>query len=128
MTTALVIEDCLVDRKAIELSLHQSGFEVLTAQSEEEATEQLRQHKPDVIILDVLLPGRSGFEICRQFKSDPKTNKIPIIFCSSKATELDKFWGLKQGAEAYVTKPIVSQEIVRIINQVINPETLTQEV
>ena len=128
MTTALVIEDCLVDRKAIELSLHQSGFEVLTAQSEEEATEQLRQHKPDVIILDVLLPGRSGFEICRQFKSDPKTNKIPIIFCSSKATELDKFWGLKQGAEAYVTKPIVSQEIVRIIKQVINPETLTQEV
>ncbi len=128
MTTALVIDDCLVDRKAIEFSLHQSGFEVLTAQSEEEATEKLRQHKPDVIILDVLLPGRSGFEICRQFKSDPKTNKIPIIFCSSKGTELDKFWGLKQGADAYVTKPIVSQEIISTIKQVIDPETWAQEV
>ena len=128
MTTALVIDDCLVDRKAIELSLHQSGFEVLTAQSEEEATEKLRQYKPDVIILDVLLPGRSGFEICRQFKSDPKTNKIPIVFCSSKGTELDKFWGLKQGADAYVTKPVVSQEIVSTIKQVIDPETWAQEV
>ncbi len=128
MTTALVIDDCLVDRKAIEFSLHQSGFEVLTAQSEEEATEKLRQYKPDVIILDVLLPGRSGFEICRQFKSDPKTNKIPIIFCSSKGTELDKFWGLKQGADAYVTKPIVSQEIISTIKQVIDPETWAQEV
>lgn len=128
MNTALVIEDCLVDRKVLELGLHQSGFEVITAQSEEEAQKQLQQYQPDVIFLDVLLPGRSGFEICRQFKNDPKTNQIPIIFCSSKGTELDKFWGLKQGADAYLTKPVASQEIARILREVINRENQIQEV
>ena len=128
MNTALIIEDCLVDRKVLELGLHQSGFEVLVAQSEQEAQEQLRQYQPDVIFLDVLLPGRSGFEICRQFKNDPKTNQIPIIFCSSKGTELDKFWGLKQGADAYLTKPVASQEIARILRQVIKTDQVTEEV
>ena len=124
MNTALVVEDCLVDRKMIELSLNQSGFQVLTAKNEAEAIEKLDSHEPDIIILDVLLPGRSGFEICRQFKTDPKTKKIPIVFCSSKGTKLDKFWGLKQGADAYLTKPVVPQEIVRIIKQVINRKAL----
>jgi len=128
MNTALVVEDCLVDRKALELSLHQNGFQVLTAQSGEEATEQLRSYQPDIIILDVLLPGLSGFEICRQIKANPQTNKIPVIFCSSKGTELDKFWGLKQGAEAYLTKPVITQEIVRIIKQIISRPDLTLEV
>ncbi|VEP14952.1 Response regulator receiver protein [Hyella patelloides LEGE 07179] len=127
MNTVLVVEDCLVDRKAIEFSLKQNGFEVLTAQNGEEAIQKLRNYQPDVIILDILLPGYSGFEICRQFKTDPKTKKIPIVFCSSKATELDKFWGLKQGADAYLTKPIVSQEIIPIINQVINRQTFAGE-
>ena len=127
MNTALVIEDCLVDRKVLELGLHQSGFEVLTAQSEEEAQVKLEQCQPDVIFLDVLLPGRSGFEICRQFKNDPKTNQIPIIFCSSKGTELDKFWGLKQGADAYLTKPVASQEIARILREVIARENYVEE-
>lgn len=128
MNTALVIEDCLVDRKVLELGLHQSGFEVLTAQSEEEAQAKLEQCQPDVIFLDVLLPGRSGFEICRQFKNDPKTNQIPIIFCSSKGTELDKFWGLKQGADAYLTKPVASQEVARILREVIKRENYVEEV
>ena len=127
MNTALVIEDSLVDLKVLESGLHQSGFEVLTAQSEEEAQEQLQQHQPDVIFLDVLLPGRSGFEICRQLKNDPKTSQIPIIFCSSKGTEVDKYWGLKQGADAYLSKPVTSQEIARIIREVINPENWTQK-
>lgn len=123
MKTALVVEDCLVERKAIEFSLHQSGFQVLTAQSGEEATRKLESHRPDIIILDVLLPGLSGFEICRQLKNDPKTNKIPIVFCSHKGNKLDKFWGLNQGADAYLTKPIVSQEIIGIIKQIINRQT-----
>ena len=128
MNTALVIEDCLVDRKEIEFSLHQNGFEVLIAQSGEEANQKLQEYQPDIIFLDILLPGRSGFEICRQLKTDPRTTKIPVVFCSSKGTELDKFWGLKQGADAYLIKPVVPQEIVRIINEVVVPQDSTQEV
>ena len=120
MNTVLVIEDSLVEQKAIALSLHRDGFNVLTVKSGEEAQEKITTCQPDVIILDVVLPGLSGFEICRQFKADPQTNKIPIIFCSSKGTKLDKFWGLKQGAEAYLTKPLVSEELLSTIKQLIN--------
>ncbi len=123
MNTVLVIEDSLVEQKAIALSLHRDGFNVLTVQSGEEAQEKISTCQPDVIILDVVLPGLSGFEICRQFKSDPQTNKIPIIFCSSKGTKLDKFWGMKQGAEAYLTKPLVSEELLSTIKQLINSKT-----
>lgn len=120
MNTILVIEDSLVEQKAIAHSLHRGGFKVLIVPSGEEAKEQIGSCQPDVIILDVILPGRSGFEICRQFKADPETNKIPVIFCSNKGTELDKFWGIKQGAAAYLTKPVVSEELLRTVNQLID--------
>ncbi|MDJ0680592.1 MAG: response regulator [Xenococcaceae cyanobacterium MO_167.B52] len=119
MSTVLIVEDSLVERKALTMSLNRGGFEVLTAKSGEEAKEKISTCQPDVIILDVMLPGSSGFEICRQFKADPETNKIPVVFCSSKGTELDKFWGLKQGASAYLTKPFISDELIQVINDLI---------
>ncbi|MDJ0648790.1 MAG: response regulator [Xenococcaceae cyanobacterium MO_188.B19] len=119
MSTVLIVEDSLVERKALTMSLNRGGFEVLTANSGEEAKEKISTCQPDVIILDVMLPGSSGFEICRQFKADPETNKIPVVFCSSKGTELDKFWGLKQGASAYLTKPFISDELIQVINDLI---------
>lgn len=119
MHTALVVEDCLVERTAIALTLNRAGFEVLTVTSGEEAQEKINTCQPDVIILDVILPGRSGFELCRRLKANPQVSDIPIIFCSSKATELDKFWGLKQGASAYLTKPLSPQELLQTIGQLI---------
>lgn len=119
MNTALVVEDCLVERTAIALILNRAGFKVLAVTSGEEAQETIAHYHPDVIILDVVLPGRSGFELCRYFKANPKMNQIPIIFCSSKATELDKFWGLKQGAAAYLTKPLVSKELIKTVEQLV---------
>lgn len=119
MNTALVVEDCLVERTAIALILNRAGFKVLAVTSGEEAQEKIADYHPDVIILDVVLPGRSGFELCRYFKANPKMNQIPIIFCSSKATELDKFWGLKQGAAAYLTKPLVSKELIKTVEQLV---------
>ena len=117
MSTALVVEDCLTERKTLVLYLEKLGFNVLTAESAAEARAKLSDSKPDIILLDVVLPDRSGFELCREFKSDPRMNDIPIIFCSSKGTELDKFWGLRQGASAYLVKPLVPEELVDIINQ-----------
>ena len=119
MSTVLIVEDSLVERKALTISLNRGGFEVLTAKTGEEAKEKISSCQPDVIILDVMLPGSSGFEICRQFKADPETSNIPVVFCSSKGTELDKFWGLKQGASAYLTKPFISDELIGIINDLI---------
>ena len=117
MSTALVVEDCLTERKTLVLYLERLGFNVLTAESAAEARAKLDDSKPDIILLDVVLPDSSGFELCREVKSDPRMNDIPIIFCSSKGTELDKFWGLRQGASAYLVKPLVPEELIDIINQ-----------
>jgi chemotaxis family two-component system response regulator PixH len=100
--------------------LSQSGFDVLIAASSEEALEKMSSRQPDAIILDIILPGRSGFELCRELKGDPRTATIPVVLCSSKVTDLDKFWGLKQGADAYLTKPVVREELVQTIKQLVS--------
>jgi two-component system, chemotaxis family, response regulator PixH len=122
MGTALVVEDSLTDIQILVGCLRQSGIDVLIAQSGEDAITTMAQQRPDVIVLDVVLPGRSGFQVCRQLKGDPNTRDIPVIMCSTKDTEMDKFWGLKQGADAYLTKPIDQVEFIDTIQRLINPQ------
>ncbi len=110
MGTALVIEDSRTEQEIITQFLKLAGIQVSVANSGDEALEKLSLNLPDVIVLDVVLPGRSGFEICRQLKADNKTKDIPIIICSTKDSDMDKYWGKKQGADAYIPKPI-DQEI-----------------
>ena len=119
MSIALIVEDSLTEQQELAEFLSQSGFDILIASSTEEALEKISTRQPDAIVLDVILPGRSGFELCRQLKSNPQTTKIPIVLCSTKATELDKFWGLKQGADAYLTKPVVREELVQTIQKLV---------
>ena len=119
MNTALVIEDCLTEQQAIANYLTRTGFKVLIAGSGEEAIEKINSCKPDIVILDIILPGRSGFELCRQFKTNSQTNKIPVVLCSTKITDLDRFWGLKQGADAYLPKPIAEEILIRTVKQLL---------
>lgn len=119
MGTALVVEDCLTDLQIITKCLQQEGIKVLTADSGEEALTKLSSQKPDVIVLDVVLPGRSGFEICRDIKDAANTKNIPVVICSTKSGEMDKFWGMKQGADAYISKPIDQAELLRTVKQLI---------
>ncbi|MCP2728096.1 response regulator transcription factor [Limnofasciculus baicalensis] len=120
MSTALVVEDSLTDMQILSSCLQQGGINVLIAQSGEEALAKISTQKPDVIVLDVVLPGRSGFEVCRDLKAAAETSDIPIIICSTKGGEMDKFWGMKQGANAYITKPIDQEEFVRTVKQLIS--------
>jgi chemotaxis family two-component system response regulator PixH len=119
MGTALVVEDSITEREVITQCLKQAGIVVSTATSGEEALEKLGVSLPDVIVLDVVLPGRSGFEICRELKAEAKTSSIPVIICSTKGSEMDKFWGMKQGADAYLPKPIDQEEFLRTVKQLI---------
>jgi DNA-binding response OmpR family regulator len=119
MSTALVVEDSLTDKEVFTSCLRNSGINVLTAKSAEEAFDQVKKHRFDIIILDVVLPDRSGFEICRELKAEAETQKIPVIICSTKGTEMDKFWGMKQGADAYLAKPINQEELVQTVKQLI---------
>lgn len=119
MGTALVVEDCLTDLQIITKCLQQEGIKVLTADSGEEALTKLSSQKPDVIVLDVVLPGRSGFEVCRDIKDAANTKNIPVVICSTKSGEMDKFWGMRQGADAYISKPIDQAELLRTVKQLI---------
>jgi DNA-binding response OmpR family regulator len=120
MTTALVVEDSLTDMQIITRCLQSGGLNVVTANSGEEALTKINSHKPDIIILDVVLPGCSGFEVCREIKDVAATSKIPIVMCSTKSGEMDKFWGMKQGADAYLAKPVDQDEFVRTVKRLIN--------
>jgi two-component system, chemotaxis family, response regulator PixH len=117
--TALVVEDSLTDMQILVGCLQQGGITVYAAQSGEEAFTAVARQRPDVIVLDVVLPGCSGFEVCRELKANEETSNIPIIICSTKGGDMDRFWGLKQGADAYLTKPIDQDELVRTIKQLI---------
>ncbi|HBB32781.1 MAG TPA: two-component system response regulator [Cyanobacteria bacterium UBA8803] len=119
MATALVVEDSLTDVQVLSSCLQQGGINVLIAQSGEEALAKLSSHKPDIIVLDVVLPGCSGFEVCREIKNAAETSSIPVVICSTKGGEMDKFWGMKQGANAYLAKPIDQEEFVRTVKQLI---------
>ncbi|MEA5515791.1 response regulator transcription factor [Nodularia sp. UHCC 0506] len=112
MNTVLVVEDGLTDMEIISRYLQQAGYYVISATSSEEVQIKIDSNKPDLIFLDVILPGKSGFEICRELKNNPDTSKIPIVFCSTKNSDVDKMWGNMLGAEAYLAKPINQEELV----------------
>lgn len=120
MNTALVVEDCLTDMQILTRCLHQGGLNILTANSGEEALTKLNTQKLDIVILDVVLPGCSGYEICREIKAAAQTSKIPVIICSTKGGDMDKFWGMRQGADAYLAKPIDQDEFVRTVKQLLD--------
>jgi two-component system, chemotaxis family, response regulator PixH len=120
MSTALIIEDSLTEAEIISSCLRNGGISVLMVKSGEEAIVRLTETAPDIIILDVVLPGCSGFELCRTLKAEDKTSRIPIIMCSTKNSEMDKFWGMKQGADAYIPKPINQVEFMKAVRDLIS--------
>jgi chemotaxis family two-component system response regulator PixH len=119
MGNALIVDDSSTERKILLGYLQELGITVTTAESGEEALDKLKGSIPDIIILDVVLPGKSGFEICREIKADTNTGKVPVIICSTKGSEMDKFWGMKQGADAYIPKPVDKEEFFSTVKRLI---------
>ena len=119
MNTALLVEDSITEIEVLSRYLRQLGLEVVHVSSCEEAEQQLDQSRPDLIVLDVILPGKSGFELCRELKKDPKTDSIPVVLCSTKNTEADKLWGDMLGADAYCPKPVDPQQFEQIVRQLV---------
>lgn len=117
MSTILVVEDGLTDMQMISRYLEQAGYKVMGAKSSEEAQEKITENKPDVIFLDVILPGKSGFEICRELKDNPSTSTIPVVFCSTKNSDVDKMWGDMLGADAYISKPVQKDELEGVLQR-----------
>ena len=102
----LVVDDSPTERSIIVSVLAGKGYKITTAVDGEEALEKAHLEHPDLILLDVLLPQKNGFQVCRQLKTAPETQDIKIILVTSKTQASDRFWGLKQGADDYIAKPI----------------------
>jgi twitching motility two-component system response regulator PilH len=95
--------------------LRDSGFEVITAVDGDEAVEKTLQERPQCVLLDVVLPKQSGFQVCRRLKQMEQSRGIPIILISGKNTPLDMKWGMQQGADLYLTKPFSKEELLKSV-------------
>jgi two-component system, chemotaxis family, response regulator PixH len=120
MSTVLLVEDSLTETEVITRYLRQAGLTVVHVGSVEAAQERLSTERPDLIVSDVILPGQSGFEFCRDLKADPNLKTIPFILCSTKNTSVDKMWGDMLGADAYVTKPVNQQELIETAQKLLH--------
>lgn len=107
----LVVDDSKTELMFLTEILHQQGYQVRTAENAEQALAKLEEEKPDLILMDVVMPGQNGFQLTRSLARNTKFADVPIIMCTSKNQETDRVWGLRQGASDYITKPVNPQEL-----------------
>ena len=107
----LVVDDSKTELMFLTDLLHKQGYEVRTAENAQDAMTRLEEETPDLILMDVVMPGQNGFQLTRAIARDAKYAKVPIIMCTSKNQETDRVWGLRQGASDYITKPVNPKEL-----------------
>src|SRR5688572_16258892 len=105
MISILIVEDSLTILQMATDALEGAGYRVLQASNGEDALQIAADQQPHVILLDVILPKMNGYQVCRQIKSAPETAHIPVVMITSKTKDSDRFWGMEQGADNYITKP-----------------------
>ncbi|MBR8829147.1 MAG: response regulator [Gomphosphaeria aponina SAG 52.96 = DSM 107014] len=99
--------------------LKEGGLKVNSVSDGMEALEHLEKSKADLVVLDIVMPKMNGYEVCRQIKGNPKTQNVPVVMCSSKGEEFDRYWGMKQGADAYIAKPFEPTELIGTVKQLL---------
>jgi twitching motility two-component system response regulator PilH len=108
----LVVDDSATDQQYLRELLTGKGFQVVAASGGEEGVSKAKSEKPDLILMDVVMPGLNGFQATRQLSQDEATKHIPVIICTTKHQETDRIWGMKQGARDYVTKPVDGADLL----------------
>ncbi len=108
----LIVDDSPTERYFLSDILIKNGFSVSTAENGEEALQKIKADKPQLILMDIVMPGQNGFQITRAISRDPDTQDVPVIICTSKGQETDRIWGLRQGARDYIVKPVDPQELL----------------
>ncbi|MDE5091001.1 MAG: response regulator [Trichodesmium sp. St16_bin4-tuft] len=111
----LIVDDCKIVRTLFSRILTDIGLNTILASNGLEALEKVKLYHPDLVILDIIMPKMNGYQVCRQIKSQPKTMNIPVVFCSNKSLEVDVYWGMKQGADGYISKPLKKSELMTLM-------------
>lgn len=117
MPKVLIVDDIRSDVQLMADALRPAGYDCIRASNGLEAMERARTERPDVILLDIVMPGQDGFATCRQLKRDLNTKDIPVVIVSSKNGESDRFWGQKQGASDYLTKPFTPTTLLSVVKK-----------
>jgi twitching motility two-component system response regulator PilH len=112
MARVMVVDDSPTDKAFLRQLLEGAGYEVLEAATGQDAVELAKVHRPDCVVMDVVMPGMNGFQATRVLSKDPATAGIPIIVVSSKSQPTDRLWALRQGAREYVVKPVKEAELI----------------
>jgi twitching motility two-component system response regulator PilH len=114
----LIVDDSPTDRQYLSEILVKNGFQVSTADSAEDAIAKAKELRPDLVLMDVVMPGQNGFQATRTLTRDEATKHIPVILCTSKGQETDRSWGMKQGARDYIVKPIAAADLLAKIQAI----------
>ena len=123
----LVVDDEVYIVHILDFSLGMEGYEVVTALDGEEALAKAAEHKPDLIVLDIMMPGMDGYEACRRLKAGEETRGIPVILLSAKGRNVDQKQGFEVGADDYITKPFSPRKLVERINAILHQGTVPRQ-
>jgi len=115
MSKIVVVDDSYADLQLIEAYLKSANHTVVSFRTTDKLEDKLTVEKPDLILMDVVMPGRNGFQACRDLKTSDRFKSIPIVLCTAKGQESDKFWGQQQGANGHVVKPFKSEELLAAV-------------
>lgn len=119
MAHILIVDDSPTERHVLQGMLERNGFRVSLAASGEEGVAQAKAIKPDLILMDVVMPGLNGFQATRELSRTPDTASIPVIIVTTKDQETDRIWGMRQGARDYLTKPVQESQLIATIRAVL---------
>jgi len=113
----MIVDDSPTDIHLLKKMLEKNGFNTLTAADADEGIQVAKREKPDLILMDVVMPGLNGFQATRELSSDPDTSAIPVIIVTRKDQQVDRVWGMRQGARDYITKPVKEGALMSLINE-----------
>lgn len=116
MANILIVDDSPTEVHVFKTMLEKNGHNVLVAVSGEEGVEQAKQIVPDLVLMDIVMPGMNGFQATRQLATNDITSKIPVIIVTTKDQETDKVWGIRQGAKDYIVKPVKESDLIERVN------------
>ena len=119
MKRILIVDDSPTEMHLVTEVLRRNGFEVLAADNAEQGLRLAREKQPDLVLMDVVMPGLNGFQATRQLTRDPNTAQIPVIMLTTKSQETDRVWGVRQGARGYLTKPVDERLLLETIREVL---------